>query len=217
LQWKTNIKTLCVNYGLPDSYYAKDSLGTQSGFNKLLANDVSAAELEDRVMTAQNRVINAAPEISAALKQFYPDITNGDILAYTLDPQNAIENIKRKVTAAEIGGAQLGAGLSATVAGAEALAAANVTGQKYQEAAYDIATAAERGSQLTSFYNQGPYTQQTAEQAILNIPGSVEAIKKTKRLSELEKATFSGSSGVGQLSKDLPQYGAGKNFGAGAY
>ena len=34
------------NYGLPASYYAKDSTGKQSGFDQLLANDVSNTELE---------------------------------------------------------------------------------------------------------------------------------------------------------------------------
>ena len=110
------------NYGLPASYYAKDSLGTQSGFDKLLANDVSATELEDRIATAQQRVLNSNPEVLKALKQFYPDINNADILAYTLDPQNALTDIKRKVTAAEIGGAALAQGLQAQGGTAETLA-----------------------------------------------------------------------------------------------
>jgi hypothetical protein len=46
-----------------------------------------------------------------ALKQFYPDIKNGDILAYTLDPEKGLADIRKKVTAAEIGGAALGAQL----------------------------------------------------------------------------------------------------------
>ena len=95
------------NYGLPASYYAKGDLGVQEGFNKLLANDVSPTELEDRVMTGQSRVVNASPEIKQALRAFYPDITDGDILAYSLDPTKALTDIKRKITAAEIGGAAL--------------------------------------------------------------------------------------------------------------
>jgi hypothetical protein len=78
-------------------------MGRQEGFEKLIANDVSNVELEDRISTAQRRVINAAPEVSAALRQYYPEIGQGDMLAYFLDPDKAIENIKRKVTAAEIG------------------------------------------------------------------------------------------------------------------
>ena len=85
------------NYGLPDTYYTKGDLGRQPGFEKFIAGDVSPVELESRIQTAQNRVIKANPEISAALKQFYPDISSGDILAYVLDPTNALENIKRNL------------------------------------------------------------------------------------------------------------------------
>lgn len=54
-------------YGLPASYYARGDMGRQEGFEKFLANDVSAKELEDRVMTAQSRVLNANPEVLASL------------------------------------------------------------------------------------------------------------------------------------------------------
>jgi len=55
------------NYGLPASYYSKDSMGTQAGFNKFIANDVSAAELEDRVVAAKKRVMEANPQVQQAL------------------------------------------------------------------------------------------------------------------------------------------------------
>ncbi len=120
------------NYGLPASYYTRGDMGRQEGFEKFLANDVSAAELEDRVMTAQNRVLNANPEVLTSLKEFYPDITNGDILAYTLDPTQGLSSIKRKVTAAEIGGAAMQAGLRTGMTRAEELGAAGITKQQAQ-------------------------------------------------------------------------------------
>jgi hypothetical protein len=58
------------NYGLPASYYSKGDLGIQEGFNKLIANDVSATELEDRITTAQKRVVNADPNVLKTLKAF---------------------------------------------------------------------------------------------------------------------------------------------------
>jgi hypothetical protein len=189
-------------YGLPESYYAKDTTGKQVGFEQLLANDVSNTELEDRLVMAQERVIRGAPQIAQALKEFYPEITNGDILAYALDPKNAIKNIQSKVTAAEIGGAQIGAGLQATKTGAEQLMASRVTGEQYQQAAPTIAEASIRGGQLASIYGENPYTQQTAEQAVLNTPGSAEAIRQTKKLAALETAAFSGQSGRGVLSRE---------------
>jgi hypothetical protein len=120
-------QSLMREYELPESYYAKDSLGTQAGFQKLIANDVSAVELQDRLIQAKDRVINTNPEVAASLKAFYPEIRNGDILAYVLDPQNALKDIQRKVTAAEIGGAARSQGLTTGVSRAQELAGFGVT------------------------------------------------------------------------------------------
>ena len=196
------------NYGLPASYYSKDSIGTQAGFNKLIANDVDNVELEDRIATAQSRVINADPNVLKALKEFYPDINNGDILAYVLDPTNARDMIKRKVTAAEIGGTQYGAGLNTGVAAAEALAKAGVTQGEYAQAAPFISEASQRGSQLSDIYGQSPYDQSSAEAEALNLSGGAQAAAKRKKLKSLEEASFSGSSGVGALGRDKGIYGA---------
>ena len=196
------------NYGLPASYYSKDSIGTQAGFNKLIANDVDNVELEDRIATAQSRVINADPNVLKALKEFYPDINNGDILAYVLDPTNARDMIKRKVTAAEIGGTQYGAGLNTGVAAAEALAKAGVTQGEYAQAAPFISEASQRGSQLSDIYGQSPYDQSSAEAEALNLSGGAQAAAKRKKLKSLEEASFSGASGVGALGRDKGIYGA---------
>lgn len=192
------------NYGLPNSYYAKGELGRQPGFEELLANDVSATELEDRVATAQQRVLNANPEVLQQLRTYYPDITNGDVLAYALDPKNALSALKRKVTAAEIGGAAAAAGLSDSQAQAEQLAAYGVTGQQAQQQYGTIAELAQRGSQLASIYGEQPYGQAQAEQEVFNLAGQTAAQKARKKLTELEKSAFSGSSGTSQnaLSRD---------------
>jgi hypothetical protein len=197
-------QALMRNYGLPQSYWAKDSMGTQEGFTNLIGNDVSAVELEDRIMTAQNRVINANPEVSRALKQFYPDITNGDILAYTLDPQQGLSDIKRKVTAAEIGGAAARSGLTTNVSDAEYLQRYGVTKETAEQGYTTIASGLQRGSQLASIYGENPYTQATAETEVFNVPGAAEARKQRQKISGLEKATFGGQTGISQgaLSRD---------------
>lgn len=208
------------NYGLPDTYYSKDSIGTQAGFQKLLAGDVSATELEDRISTAQNRVVNANPQVKQALRQFYPDITDGDILAYALDPQKALTDIKRKVTAAEIGGAALGQGLSTSQLSAEGLANYGITKQQAEQGYGTIGEFLPTAQKLASIYQEQPYTQQQAEQEIFGLANSAEAARKRKKLSEREQASFSGSSGTsgGALARDRAlnsqTYGA---PGAGAY
>lgn len=200
-------QNLMRNYGLPASYYSKDDIGTQAGFQKLLANDVSAAELEDRIATAQQRVLNTNPEVLKALKQFYPDLGNADILAYTLDPQNALSTIKRKVSAAEIGGAALAQGLQANGGTAESLAGLGITKAQAQQGYTDIAGMVPRGSQLADIYGQGPYNQQTAEAEVFNTAGAADAAAKRKKLTALETASFSGQSGVGALGRDKNLYG----------
>jgi hypothetical protein len=191
-------------YGMPESYYAKGDLGVQTGFEKFLAGDVSAVELEDRIQTAQNRVVNSNPEVAKALKEFYPGISNGDILAYVLDPTNAIEQIKRKVTAAEIGGAAIQSGLRTGMARAEELGAAGITKQQAQQGFGTIAGGLQRGSQLASIYGEDPYSQAIAETEVFGLAGKTEAEKQRKKLTGLEKATFGGQTGLttGALSQE---------------
>jgi hypothetical protein len=197
------------NYGLPETYYAKDSTGKQAGFDQLLAGDVSATELEDRVSIAQNRVNNASKEIKDTLKTYYGDvIKDGDILAYALDPKKALEDIKRKVTAAEIGGAASMAGLNQIAADttaaqkaamrtrSEEIAAAGVTKETAQQQYGTIAELAQRGSQLADIYKQQPYGQAQAESEIFNLTGQTEAAKQRKKIRALETSAFSGSSGA---------------------
>lgn len=195
------------NYGLPASYYTKDAMGTQAGFNKFIANDVSAAELEDRIATAQKRVLNADVNVTNALRQFYPDITNADILAYTLDPTNALENIKRKVTAAEIGGAALGQNLMTSAGRAEELAKYGVTKAQAQQGYGTIAEFLPTAEKLGDIYakqGMGPYDQLTAEQEVFGTAGAAGAATKRRKLSELEKAAFGAQSGLAQgaLARD---------------
>jgi len=204
-------------YGLPASYYTKDTTGKQPGFDKFLEGDVSAAELEDRVITAQQRVLNANPEVLNSIKSFYGDsITNGDILAYTLDPSKALTDIKRKVTAAEIQGAANVFGLNritaestpdqikALEARAQALAGYGVDKAAATEGFAQVAEIAPRGSQLAEIYKEQPYTQATAESEIFRTSGAAEARAKRKKLTALEQASFGGASGAGTgaLSRD---------------
>jgi len=202
IQLEDQYQDVMRRYGLPDTYYARGEMGIQEGFNKFLEGDVSPVELEDRISTAQKRVLNANPEVIASLKEFYPDISNADILAYTLDPKNAIENIKRKVTAAEIGGAATQAGLKTGMTRAEELAAAGVTKDVAQQGFRTIAEVAPRGGVLSEIYKQSPYTQTTAEAEVFGLGGAVDAAKQRKKLTQLETAAFSGSAGSGAIARD---------------
>jgi hypothetical protein len=207
-------QNLMREYGLPATYWTKDSTGKQSGFDQLLANDVSAIELEDRLMVAQNRVMNSNPEVLKALKDFYPDISNSDILAYSLDPKNAISAIKNKVTAAEIQSAANIFGfnkinaestpddIKRMEARASALAGYGVDKAKATEGFQTISEVVPRASLLSDIYKESPYGQTQAEQEVFNLAGSAEATRQRKKLTSLETAAFSGQAGVGALARE---------------
>ena len=198
-----SFQSILQNYGMPEKYYKRGELGVQQYLADAIAKNIDPVTFEERVMEGQ-KVVNANKTTFDAAKQFYPTLTDGDFLDYVLNPTNALSDIKRKVTAAEIGGAQLGAGLQATLSNAETLAKAGVTGQQYQRSATDIAQASLRGGQLSAIYNQDPYTQQMAEQVQLNVPGSVDALKQTKKIAGLEGAEFNRRTGLtgGALARD---------------
>lgn len=195
-------------YGLPESYYARGDMGIQQGFEKFIGNDVSPVELEDRIQTAQNRVNNAPKQVKDALTQFYgAELGNGDILAYVLDPSKAIENIKRKVTAAEIGAGASMAGLGSTRTRAEELASFGVTGEQARQGFSSIAEFLPSATKLSQIYGKqglGDYDQAVAEQEVFGTTGAAQAAAKRKKLAQLETAEFSGSSGItgGALARE---------------
>jgi len=195
------------NYGLPDQYYARGELGTQPGFEQFIGNDVSPTELEDRIQTAERRVRFANPEVGIALKTFYPDITNGDVLAYALDPKTALESLKRRITAAEVGSSAVAMGLATNVTDAEYLARYGVTKAQAQQGYQTISSFLPRAQQLSDIYStQGvnPYTQATAEKEVFGVPGAADAAAQRKKIAGLETAAFSGSSGAagGALARE---------------
>jgi hypothetical protein len=212
LRLEDQYQNVMRNYGLPESYYTRGDLGVQEGFTKLIANDVSNVELENRILTAQDRVLKSNPQVLQTLKQFYPGITNGDILAYSLDPANALKDIQRKVTNAEIGGAAVAAGLNlgttpeqiaASQARAEMLQGYGVTKEAATSGFQTVADFG-RGSQLAGFYDRPTYGQMEAEQEVFNLEGATAARKKRSEITGLEKASFGGQSGLtsSALSRD---------------
>jgi len=186
------------NYGLPTSYYAKDALGTQQGFTNLIAGNVSAAELENRVQQATDVIDKGPKEYMDAIKQFYPDISRGDLLAYVLDPENALTKINAKIGAAKIGGEYLRAGLTSDVARAEELQRQGVTAEAARQGAQTVLATAPRGGVLADIYQTGPYGQSEVEAEVYGLANAAEARKKREKLTGLEKAAFSGTTGAAQ-------------------
>jgi hypothetical protein len=192
------------NYGLPDTYYTKDATGKQAGFDNLIAGDVDSAELEERIVQAQDKILKGPAQNLTALKTFFPEINNGDILAYVLDPKNAQKTIEKKVAAAQIGGAALARGLTTSLENVENLQRLGVEAEAAQLGYESIASQLPRASQLADIYGD-TYDQKTAEAGQFGsttVGAELAAKEKLRKLKEREANTFGGTAGVGALSRD---------------
>lgn len=162
---------------------------------QFIANDVSAAELSNRVVTAVQRVQNADPAILSQLTDYY-GIGRNDLVAYVLDPSQQFQKIQRQVAAAEIGVAAAKQGLQSNVAVSEQLAAQGVTEAEAQKGYATIADILPTATKLSEIYGAtlDTYDQSTAEQEVFNQLASAQ--RKRQRLTAAEVASFSGSAGV---------------------
>ena len=179
--------------------YGLKQFDTDDYVSQFIANDVSATELSNRVVTAVQRVQNADPAISQQLRDYY-GIGQADLVAYVLDPNQQFQKIERQVAASEIGVAAGRQGLKAGVSVAEQLAAQGVTqaeAQKGYATIADILPTAEKLSDIYGTTLEG-YGQTEAEQEVFNSLASAQ--RKRQKLTQREIASFSGAAGVNKTS-----------------
>lgn len=190
---------------LEDSYrqvlraYGLKQFDNDSYVQQFIANDVSATELSNRVVTAVQRVQNADPAVQKQLRDYY-GVGATDLVAYVLDPKQQFQKIERQVAASEIGVAAGRQGLTAGVQVAEQLAAQGVSAAEAQKGYATIANVLPTAQKLSEIYGgtMDTYGQGQAEQEVFNQLASAQRARE--RLTAREVAQFSGTSGVGRTS-----------------
>jgi len=191
--------------GLEDSYrqalraYGLKQFDTDDYVSQFIANDISANELSNRIVTAVQRVQNADPAITKQLRDFY-NIGQNDLVAYVLDPNQQFQKIERQVQAAEIGVAAARQGITAGVQVAEQLAAQGVTQAEAQKGYATIADILPDAKKLSEIYGNtlDGYDLGQAEQEVFNQLASAQ--RKRQKLTQREIAAFGGSSGTNKTS-----------------
>jgi hypothetical protein len=181
--------------GLPKGFY-----DSPDDFSKFIANDVSPSELKQRVDLAALSIDNADPFYTKQLQDMY-GLSSGDMIAHVLDPERAMPFINKQVQAVQFGAAAARQGMNVDTATAEQFAGMGVTKQQAEQGFQDIAGLLPTANKLSSIYNQEQgYGQKEATAEIFGGPNSAEMAARRKRLSQMETATFSGSSGTGKSS-----------------
>ncbi len=191
--------------GMEDSYrqalraYGLKQFDTDDYVSQFIANDISANELSNRIVTAVQRVQNADPAITKQLRDFY-NIGQNDLVAYVLDPNQQFQKIERQVQAAEIGVAAARQGITAGVQVAEQLAAQGVSQAEAQKGYATIADILPDATRLSDIYGttlEG-YDLGQAEQEVFNQLASAQ--RRRQKLTQREVAAFGGSSGTNRTS-----------------
>ena len=175
--------------------YGLNQFDTDDYVNQFISNDVSAAELSNRVVTAVQRVRNADPAIAATLRDYY-GIGDTDLVAYVLDPNQQFPKIQTQVAAAEIGAAARLQGIQPGVAVSEQLARQGITQAEAQRGYATIADTLPTAEKLSGIYDTAlpGYGLAEAEQDVFNTLASAQ--RKRKNLIGREIAEFGGAAGL---------------------
>lgn len=181
-----------ANYYGITGYFGTDPKQRRSKFATLIGNDINVPEFKERIDTAITRVQRADPSVKNALRDFY-NIGDNDLVGYFLDPKENLKILQEKVTAAEIGGAAIGQGLTSSRMRAEELARLGIDRAEavrgYSEIAQDLPTA----QKLSQIYSEEgiDYTQRTGEEEEFQKLASARRAKE--RLKVREASEFAGS------------------------
>jgi hypothetical protein len=195
--------------------YNLPTFKTQAYYDKFIETDVDVVDVTERVQLAYDRILGDVATKSA-FQKFFSSLGFSDIVAGMLDPVNQLPALQQKVKAAEIGGAALRQGLTASelattpetttgftnvttaTLGADVLAKEGVTKQQAEKGYQTIAGILPDIEKLSSIYGktEAQYGRKEAEQEIFQ--GLASAARKRERITELEKAQFTGRSGLGK-------------------
>lgn len=179
-------------YGVPAGFY--DQPGD---FQKFLENDMSPAELDSRAQAASDFIQRADPNQMNFFKQYY---TQGDMVAYALDPKRAEPLVGKAFQAASLGGDAAAQGLDITKSYAEHLAGQGLTEAQARQGFGIVATDAARARELSAIYAGSEQALTTQDLMAATLEGDAKAQDKANKLASRERAAFGGSSGVNKSS-----------------
>lgn len=201
-------KEILQEAGLPSEFY-----DSPDDLNNLIANSVSVSEFTSRVNIAKDALQNADQNVVQALKDYY-NLDRSQLTAYLLDPEKAMASMTGKLqyktpeetvtkakemyTAAQVGGAALRAGQTATAGFAEEITKAGKAGQA-EEAFQTAAGEGKDYRRLLSLAGETVGSEDLVREQ-LSLTGGAEVAAKRKRLASAERARFAQKSAIDTTS-----------------
>ena len=192
-------KTVMSMAGIPSSspLMSNDYLG------KLMATDVSPAEVQMRVNAATAAVQNEDPQVLGQLQSQF-GMTMPTILTHLLDPAVAAPIVQQEYNAATIGAEAARAGAAIAYGATGPLSAMSLAAQGITQgqAAQGFQTIAQQQAAMQSLagryqgYGTPQGISQQLEAATFNTQGAAQAQQNLERLKTQESSAFSGSAGA---------------------
>lgn len=179
----------------------------RSDYTDLIANNVDAEDLQERINMAHAATQNADPGLVDSLQQFY-GVGGNDLVAYFLDPTKAMTLVKQRYNAAQFdaaarkAGAQFSKNFAEEVGAQQDLASTdiNAADNKMLQGISDDLNAARS---LSSMYSSDAVSDEDVARSAMNMQGAGTIDQRKKRLASRERAAFGGklSADSGTLSE----------------
>lgn len=168
--------------GLPVGFY--DDPGD---FANYIANNVSAAEISQRVFDGYVAVRQADPQVRTELERLY-GVTEGELAAFFLDPQRAEPLIRQQVTTARVGAAAARQGFDIGRTALERLTALGVDEQGGRQ----IFETLGAGRELLTSMDPSEQTLSAEDTAVGLAGGNPDAARRLRQRQQRRVAEFEG-------------------------
>lgn len=182
-------------YGL-DNLLGPDKKTADAKLAQYIAQDKSPLEIKKRVQIAVEQVQNRT-DVRLMFAEYYPEITDKDLVSYFLEPKDTLASLENKVNIAKIGSTAMRQGLVSNITTAQELSEMGLSEEQAAAGYKNVATVLPDAQKLSAIEGN-QYTQTEAEGAYLKNMASEQ--RKLAKLAEREQARFTGSSGVNKSS-----------------
>lgn len=156
-------------YGLPEGML-------MGNVTDLLTNEVSATELNDRVMLASAASIQAPDDVKNTFRDYY-GVSEGGLTAYFLDPEKATPLLEKQYAASLIGVEAARQGVGMDVYGSENLQALGVSQEQARQGFGQVA----RGMSLTEGRGDVVSQQQLISGTFAQDENALKAIERASK------------------------------------
>lgn len=185
--------------GIPEGFY-----DSPDDFGRLIGNEVSPAELSQRVDTYVQAVYQSPPEVRAELERIY-GIGTGHLAAFFMDDTKALPIIQNQFAAAQRSATATRTGFGGLTGGeAERLVQLGVTDQQAQEGFGALVDARELFTSLDS----GESAIGRESQIGAAFGGDSLAKRKIEERRRKRQATFEGGGGFASNKEGLSGLGS---------